>query len=136
MVSTTEDRRFLKDRVEELLSAPRKDFSPVAHYSAHGDFLKVLVKPDAAISERIDETLTIYRSISSNEVVGCKIKGVSILAENWHTLIDVDSDNIQFNFILLAAKPSAESRKLYYDVSKAVGSMTVSLKEILEKKAA
>jgi len=135
MVSDTENRQFLTDAVRDVLSEPHA-FSPASHYSPHGDFLKVLVKPDVAFSDRIDDTLTVYRSIDSLEVVGCKIKGVSLLAENVHTLIDVEGDDVLFKFILLAANPSPERRQLYYDVSKAMGKMTVSLKAILEKRAA
>lgn len=64
------------DLTDYLEKHSSKGFSPVPQYFHDGDFISVYFKEDEAHSNRINEWLTIYHSIETNEIVGCKIKGV------------------------------------------------------------
>jgi hypothetical protein len=62
---------------EYLTSTRCGKFTPEPMYSAQGDFLTFFFQDDDAYERRVDELLTIYLSESTDELVGCKIKGVS-----------------------------------------------------------
>jgi hypothetical protein len=61
---------------EYFATAQCGNFKPEPMYSAQGDFLTFFFKDDDAYERRVDELLTIYLSESTDELVGCKIKGV------------------------------------------------------------
>jgi len=62
--------------MEYLASTKCENFAPKPMYSAQGDFLTFFFRDDDAYEKRVDDLLTIYLSESTNELVGCKIKGV------------------------------------------------------------
>ena len=45
-------------------------------YNPHGDCLVYKIADEAAVADRIDEVLTIYRSAIDNRPIGFQIKGV------------------------------------------------------------
>jgi len=45
-------------------------------YSRDGDFLTLFLKDEDYYAERIDDLLTVYYSTQSDELIGCKVKGV------------------------------------------------------------
>lgn len=51
-------------------------------YVPEGDCLTFYFKDDEAYAERVDELLTVYRSMKSDELVGCQIKGVRFILKN------------------------------------------------------
>jgi hypothetical protein len=55
---------------------PAGQFKPVPHYSPEGDSLTFYFRDDESFAERIDDFLTVYKSIDSNELVGCQVKGL------------------------------------------------------------
>jgi hypothetical protein len=60
---------------------PYEGFAPQPYYSKEGDFLTYYFIDDDFHAERLDETLTIYYSMSDNSFVGFKLKGIrNILA--------------------------------------------------------
>ena len=56
-------------------------FQPRAHYVAEGDTLIFYFKDDESYAERVDELLTVYRSLQTREMVGCQIKSVRFILE-------------------------------------------------------
>ncbi len=54
---------------------------PRAIYNSYGDYLGIIITSDSYVTERIDEYLTIHRS-QSGQVVGCTIKGLSVIAKS------------------------------------------------------
>ena len=63
--------QFLKESETET-----KAFAPSPLYTPEGDSLMFYMKDEESYRERIDELLTVYRSIETNEIIGCQIKGV------------------------------------------------------------
>jgi len=61
---------------EYIKNHPARGFRSQPHYFQEGDFVAYYIKEDVAYEERIGELVTIYRSMKSNEMVGCKIKGL------------------------------------------------------------
>jgi hypothetical protein len=48
-------------------------------YSADGDFLSLFIRDSSCYAERVDDTLTIYKDDKTDELVGCKLKGVQTI---------------------------------------------------------
>lgn len=92
------------------------EFQSTPQYFRDGDFLTVFFSDDIAHSQRIDDTLTIYVSDRTKEMVGCKIKGIRQLVENVRSLIEVEHDGISMELILLSAVGSKPPKEMYYDV--------------------
>ena len=51
-------------------------FEPKPFYSKEGDALTFYFEDEPSYRDRVDDFLTIYRSLKNNEMVGCQIKGV------------------------------------------------------------
>jgi hypothetical protein len=51
------------------------------YYSKDGDFLTYYFTDDECYAERLDDILTVYRSLTGNDFVGVKLKGVKYLRE-------------------------------------------------------
>ena len=68
----------MHSEIEQLMKE-RHSFTPKTVYSADGDFLSLFVRDVDCYAERVDDTLTIYKDDESNELVGCKLKGVQTI---------------------------------------------------------
>ncbi len=51
-------------------------FKAVPHYFPDGDFISCFTSDEWRYAKQIGERLTVYYSDETDEVVGCKIKGV------------------------------------------------------------
>lgn len=49
---------------------------PQVYYDADGDCLEFIIAGDNYKGERLDELVTVYRSLETNEIVGSLIKGL------------------------------------------------------------
>jgi len=97
-------------------------------YSHIGDFLTVHLSDETANAERVDDTLTVFRSAATDEIVGCKMKGVSLLAQNVQNIIQIEDGEICLTLLLLnAAGPNSENSERYYDLSRRVQQVKIPL---------
>jgi hypothetical protein len=64
----------LADFLTELGGSPQ--FRAEPYYSGNGDCIIYHWRADESYRDRIDDKLTVYRSIATNEAVGCQIKGI------------------------------------------------------------
>lgn len=69
-------QEVLEERWDEI-----GNFSCCANYVPLGDYLTVFFSSSFAIAERVDSMLTVYRCKRTGDLCGCKIKGISILAQ-------------------------------------------------------
>ncbi len=56
-------------------------FIPYCDYSKKGDAMNVYFTGDADYSKRLNEKITLFISIDTGEVVGCRIKGIRDICE-------------------------------------------------------
>lgn len=86
-------------------------------YFPEGDFVTLFVKDDLAHEDRVDELVTIYRSIANDEIVGCKIKGVKRLLNMLDAFgVIVAEKNLVLGFLFLAAFGAADKAERQPDV--------------------
>ncbi len=95
--------QFLKENETE-----RKTFEPSPLYTPEGDSLMFYIKDEDSYRERIDDLLTVYRSITTNQIIGCQIKGVRHkLDELSKFLVTVTSQEFELGLLFLAYMATA-----------------------------
>ena len=77
-------------------------FTPYHEYSKESDALTVRLNGDADYSQRLTDHVTVYLSLDTGEIVGCRIKGISDLIEDLPNYIKVDGGDISLSVMFLA----------------------------------
>ena len=75
------------------------EFRPYVEYSREADAINFYFKPDPEHSERINEHVTLYRSDLTNEVVGCRVKGISGIVESLPNFVAIDHNDVKLKLI-------------------------------------
>lgn len=112
MVTESELMRFLKE------NPPAKQFVPYCHMNREADTLTVYFEGDADYSKRLNDHVTLYLSLATNEIVGCRIKGISGIVRDLPNYIRVNHDDVQLSVVFLAFRGGAEE-----DVSRAINDL-------------
>ena len=99
-----------KSEVEQFLEAnpPAKEFVPYCHISEQADTLTVYFKGDGDYSKRLSDHVTLYLSLESDEIVGCRIKGISGILADLPNYICVNHDKVELSVVFLAFRGGAE----------------------------
>ena len=134
----TVDRERFSDVLARQVATANQNEGPSVNYVARGDYLTVFFNDEAYFSERIDDLLTIYRSVETKSLIGCKIKGVSILVQNVASMIDIEDDELSVNLLLLNAAGPRHAEDFYYRVGERARTLklTFPFKQILGSAAA
>ncbi|MGA2616594.1 MAG: hypothetical protein ABSF26_03230 [Thermoguttaceae bacterium] len=64
------------DLIDYLADKEPGKFTPRPHYSRDADSLTFFFRGDDAVAKRVDDLLTVYVSVETDELVGAKIKGI------------------------------------------------------------
>ncbi len=102
MVTESQLARFLKD------NPPANKFVPYCYLSEQADELTVYFEGDADYSKRLNDHITLYLSLESDEVVGCRVKGVSGIIEDLPNFIRVNLNGVDLAIIFFAFRGGAE----------------------------
>lgn len=114
---------MVEDLMQFLEEKTAHGFEPRPYYSHDGDFLVFYLREDEAFAERVDDLLTVYRSMETKEPVGCKIKGVRRLFEtlrNFGVSIEPEDHSLRFSLLFLTAAYNrpAEFRHYYEEMGR------------------
>jgi hypothetical protein len=112
MVGESELMQFLKK------NAPAKKFVPYCYVNKQADALTVYFEGDADYSKRLSDHVTLYLSLETNEMVGCRIKGISGILEDLPNYLRVSHGQVELSVIFLAFRGGAEE-----EVSKAMNGL-------------
>jgi hypothetical protein len=109
----------MAQNLEEYLEANRpRGFRGVPHYFAQGDFVTYYFRNDPCYAERVDDLLTVFLTFDSNEVVGCKIKGVKHIlrtAGNFGVALDDGDVRLGMFFFVGAALAKDDAQRSRYE---------------------
>src|SRR5947208_6737345 len=95
--------QFLKKNKTE-----NKEFVPSPFYTPEGDSLMFYFKDEESYRERIDELLTVYRSIQTNLIIGCQIKGVRHKLDELNKfVVTVTDKEVELGLLFLTYMASA-----------------------------
>lgn len=117
----------MAENLREYLEAHRpRGFTSEPQYFGDGDFVTYFVKNDLHYAQRIDSLLTVYLSEETDELVGCKIKGVRrIVGEigDFGVLVRDQVNRITLGLLVLTAATLAElsKRVRYAEVARHLG---------------
>jgi len=88
-------------RVTELLMGVEGEFKPYSYFCEDSDALTVYFKGDADYSERLTDHVTLYLSLESDEIVGCRIKGISGILESLPNFVHVNHGKYELSLVFL-----------------------------------
>ncbi len=119
----------MADETKALMSYLRSrtisdEFKPCAYYGPEEDAVNFFFRDEADYAKRVNEWLTLYLSIDTDELVGCQIKGVGrVLEDMGHFGIDVTHRRVKLRIVFLAFLSSATddpvAREYYRRLGKA-----------------
>ena len=112
MVSESALMQFLKK------NAPAKKFVPYCYVNKQADALTVYFEGDADYSKRLNDHVTLYLSLETDEVIGCRIKGISGILADLPNYINITHGEVELSVVFLAFRGGAEK-----DVSGAMNSL-------------
>lgn len=119
-----------KNRVLDFLSQhePMGEFAPYVEVSPEADALTVYFKPDRDYSVRLTDHVTLYRSLDTNDIVGCRIKGIEGLLADLPNYLRVNHDNVDLSFIFWSFRGGvdrAEVRDAFNELARSAGDLKV-----------
>jgi len=120
-----------EDLKQYLAEHPCKGFKAVPHYFPEGDYVTYYQREERAVSQQIDDLLTVYLSMATGELIGCKIKGVRHLLTSAGSFgVTVQDQAIKLGFFFLigssVAKEEAQ-KKRYRELSALAQDVDLSL---------
>lgn len=98
-------------------------FQPYHEISPEADSLTFYFKPDADYSQRLTDHVTLYRSIESNELVGCRIKGIRGILEDLPNFLHVDCQGTKLSMVFWSFRGGLddEARDTFKQLAEAAG---------------
>jgi hypothetical protein len=119
---------------EYLAEHHGEGFKPIPHYFASGDFLTYYAREDRCYAQQVDNLLTVYLALGSNELVGCKITGVKhILQTAGNFGVTARSEAVRLGLFLFLgaalAKDKAQKQR-YEDVGRLAQHATLDPTEL------
>ena len=131
---TTFWKSNMETLIEHLKTTKPAGFAPRPFYSAEGDTLTFYFKDEESYRERVDDFLTVYKSIESDKLVGCQLKGLPQalkLLGDFGLIIEDGSIRLGMIFIAcMAASPEAEARKRYVELGKVARGASIPAAEL------
>jgi hypothetical protein len=86
---------------------PAKRFVPYCYLDKEADALTVYYEGDADYSKRLNDHVTLFHSLDSDEIVGCRIKGISGILEDLPNYLSVHHNGINLSFLFLPFRGGA-----------------------------
>lgn len=102
MVTEAELMRFLKE------NPPAKQFVPYCYLSKESDSLTVYFEGDADYSKRLNDHITLYLSLETDEIVGCRIKGVAGILEDLPNYMRASHQGVELSILFFAFRGGAD----------------------------
>ena len=108
-------------KVLEIAGKPVERFKPFAFHNTDGDCIEFFVSPDDYFAERIDDYLTLYLDMDTEQIVGFVVKNVKrimdrLSASKTATAFVIDDGKVclrsLFNSMFLLDKNGGQDREL------------------------
>ncbi len=102
---------------EFLPTHKTKKFVSTPHYIPSGDYLTFYLRDERCYAERVDDILTVYRSIVGRDFVGCEIKGVQRIldaASSFGVHLSAGKLTLGFLFLVGMTLTNDESQRHFY----------------------
>jgi hypothetical protein len=102
-------------------------FQPYVAINSEADALTAYFKPDADYSERLTDHVTLYRSIDSNQIVGCRIKGIKGILEDLPNFLRVAHQGATLSMVFWSFRGSIDdaARAAFKELAELAGDMAL-----------
>lgn len=125
------ETKMAADLMKYLEKTRPKGFAPRPYYGAEEDCLTFYFDNAESFARRVDDLLTLYLSVKTNELVGCQVKGVRKNLKRLgdfgisvkHTKVRLD---LFFHLLAYLAEKPAQ-RKRYLELSERTGDLDLEL---------
>jgi hypothetical protein len=115
--------------LKDFLTAQIGDtpFQPYVTISREADALTAYFKQHADYSQRLTDHVTLYRSIDSNEIVGCRIKGIQGILEDLPNFLHVDHQGTTLSMVFWSFRGSLDdaARETFRELAEVAGDMAL-----------
>jgi hypothetical protein len=120
---------------EYLKAHPAQGFKSRPQYFADGDYVSYFLTDERCYARRIDSLLTLYHSLDTDEIVGCKIKGVRRLLQKLDQfgVMIQDDDGAVLGLLFLAAQAETDDPKqkdVYEKIGQRIGQTRIEKSEL------
>src|SRR5260221_13328038 len=96
MATEQQIRKLLKE------NPPANQFVPYCYLSKEADALTAFFEGDADYSERLNSHITVYRSLATREIIGCRVKGISNILKDLPNYIRVKDGDVELKLLFFA----------------------------------
>ncbi len=103
---------------------PAKKFVPYSHLNRQSDTLTFYFEGDPDYSQRLTDHVTLFLSLETNEMVGCRVKGISGLIDDLPNYISINHGGINLSLLFFAFRGGANE-----DAMKAINELAREAKE-------
>jgi hypothetical protein len=97
--------KFLKS------NPPGKQFVPFCFISKEADALTVFFEGDPEYSKRLNDHVTLFLSLDTDEIVGCRIKGITDILQDLPNYIHVEHNGTPLSLVFWSFRGGAQDRK-------------------------
>lgn len=99
---------------------PARQFVPYCYLNKKTDALTVCFEGDPDYSKRLSDHVTLFLSLETNEIVGCRIKGISGIIEDLPNFIRVNHSGLELSIVFFAFRGGAdgEAREALNDLAR------------------
>jgi hypothetical protein len=104
------------------------EFTPYVDYGKEADALNVYFRPDADYSKRLTDHITLFLSLETYEIVGCRIKGVAGILEDLPNYIDIDHGGVKLSILFWSFRGGIEDeriRQAFNELARQAGELTL-----------
>jgi hypothetical protein len=123
-----------QDLADYLKTHPAKSFRAVPHYFPQGDFVTYYFRNDPCYAQRVDDLLTIFLAFDTDELVGCKIKGIRHIIQTAGDFGVALADGAvrlgMFFFVGASLAKDEDQRSRYEQIGREAKDVTVDRKQL------
>ena len=84
-------------------------------------------RPNADYSQRLTDHVTLYRSIDTGELVGCRIKGIRGILEDLPNFLHVDHEGAKLSMVFWSFRGGVDdaTRETFKELARAAGDISL-----------
>ncbi len=83
-------------------NSPADEFTPYSYISREADALTFYFKDEPDYCKRLTDHVTLFLSVDNDEVIGCRVKGVSGIIKDLPNYIRINHDGVQLSIVFLS----------------------------------
>lgn len=107
------------------------EFIPYCFLSEEADALTVYFKGDRDYSKRLTDHVTLLLSVETDDIVGCRIKGIAEILQDFPNYVAVNHGNIELSLLFLHYRGTATNPEAKKEINR-LASTAKSLEMTLE----